>query len=70
MNRCAGYWPTWNCPARGVWRGGEQNCVRVRAQPEGELGSGGIQKGEVKAQFWGVREVLLVEDMFELGTDG
>lgn len=70
VNRCAGHWPTWNCPARRVGRGGEQNCVRVRAQREGELGSGDIQKCEVKAQVWGVRDVFLVEDMFELGTDG
>ena len=50
-----GHQLTWNCQVRCVERDGEQSYAGVRAQPEEELESRGVQKGGVRAQFGGIR---------------
>lgn len=55
LNRFAGHQLTWNWRVRCVERDGEQSYAGVRAQPEEELESRGVQKGGVRAQFGGIR---------------
>ena len=55
VNRFVGHQLTWNCRVRCVERDGEQSYAGVRAQPEEELESRGVQKGGVRAQFGGSR---------------
>ena len=55
VNRFVGHQLTWNCWVRCVERDGEQSYAGVRAQPEEELESRGVQKGGVRAQFGGIR---------------